>query len=139
MITELLALIQAAAPNYEATYEEAKMMNVAADLIDRTKGFIYVEEYYKGSYLTDKYMPAKRSTLQIYFCKFIDFHGTALDREVIRKEIESDAVMPVINALKANTNYPITSSIDFSLPLPRFDANEVSIMIQFSITEYTGC
>ena len=69
--------------------------------------------------------------MQIYFCKFTDLDNTASEREAIRNTIESEMILPLIDKLRISTFIDKNAEISFYNPGPRFDAHEVSVMLQF--------
>lgn len=138
MIQRLIDLITRVVPqNYEVTYEESSMMNIIADSLNRDKGVIYIEEYRSGTYNAEKYGSSKTTHLQIYFCKFTELHDTALQRENLRKTIEQEAILPFLQAYRAEY-LPLNSEqggVQFTADVPRFDANEVSICLKLNVKE----
>jgi len=134
MINKLLTILQEAVPSYEVSFEESRMMNVAADTIERYKGFAYIEEYRQGYYSFRGYKKTRTTRIQIYFCKFVDFQDNAINRELMREKIEEEAVLPFITRMNENDNFKQIERFDIGTPLPRFDANEVSIKLEFDLT-----
>ena len=134
MINKLLTILQEAVPSYEVSFEESRMMNVAADTIERYKGFAYIEEYRQGYYSIRGYQQTRTTRIQIYFCKFVDFQDNAINRELMREAIEEEAVLPFIAKMNEDTNFKQIERFDIATPLPRFDANEVSIKLEFDLT-----
>ena len=134
MINKLLEILKEAVPNYEVSFEEGRMMNVAADTIERYKGFAYIEEYRQGYYSFRGYQRTRTIRMQIYFCKFVDFQDNAINRELMREKIEEEAVLPFITMMNENDNFKQIERFDIGAPLPRFDANEVSIKLEFDLT-----
>ena len=134
MINKLLEILQKAVPSYEVSFEESRMMNVAADTIERYKGFAYIEEYRQGYYSFRGYKKTRTIRIQIYFCKFVDFQDNAINREMMRAKIEAEAVLPFVERMNENDNFKQIERFDISTPLPRFDANEVSIKLEFDLT-----
>ena len=134
MINKLLEILQKAVPSYEVSFEESRMMNVAADAIERYKGFAYIEEYRQGYYSFRGYKKTRTIRIQIYFCKFVDFQDNAINREMMRAKIEAEAVLPFVERMNENDNFKQIERFDISTPLPRFDANEVSIKLEFDLT-----
>lgn len=133
MIQKLLTDLQTIASDYFVTYEEAKMMNLTADTLQRYKGFVYIEEYRQGTYTAMKYGDCEKTTkIDVYFCKFAQMHSTALEREKLRSAIETESVKSTIQYLQNTYNI---KSISFACPVPRFDANEVSICLTFQLTQ----
>ena len=134
MINKLLDILKEAIPNYEVSFEESRMMNVAADTIERYKGFAYIEEYRQGYYSFRGFQRTRTTRLQIYFCKFVDFHDNAINRELMREKIEEEAVIPFVTKMNENDNFKQIERFDIATPLPRFDANEVSVRLEFDLT-----
>ena len=134
MINKLLTILQEAVPNYEVSFEESRMMNVAADKIERYKGFAYIEEYRQGYYSFRGYKKTRTTRIQIYFCKFVDFQDNAINRELMREKIEEEAVLPFITRMNEDDNFKQIERFDIGTPLLRFDANVVSIKLEFDLT-----
>ncbi len=139
MITKLLAIIKKANPEYEATFEEARMMNLRADGLNYTKGFAYIEEYRAGQYGLRGYVPAKTINVEIYFCKFGVMHANALDREQTRTTIENEIVRKFMDEYNASRDFEEVSTWNFYAPVPRFDSHEVSLKLQFPCRELNPC
>ncbi len=131
MIAQLKQIIQSSNPDYIVEFEESKMMNVKADEYPTGAKFAYIEEYVSGSYTKEKYLHKKILQIQVYFCMFTELHVDAIEREAIREQIESDIVIPFMDKYNASGVFDKVDTFKFSTPLPRFDANEVSIMLQF--------
>ena len=135
MFEELLNLIKQANSNYSATYDESKAMNVKTSCIERDAGFAYIEEFTQGSYKREKFVKNKTTKVQIYFCRFTEIHNEASEREKIRQQIETEIVLPFIDLYDeyAGINKPL--EYRFVQSLPRFDDNEVSIMLEFDVVK----
>ena len=137
MIQELKTLIESIedgntlSPLYPVEYEENKMMNLKADEKSLDARFAYIEEFVQGSYTRPKFVFQKITQVQIYFCRFAEFQNSAMDRENLRNQIESEIVRPFMNAYNDSGIFDRVDNFKFYTPLPRFDANEVSIMLQF--------
>jgi len=140
MLTELKTLIEKAAttvvgnktvPLYTVEYEEASMMNIAADEIKSTQPWAYIEEFVQGIYSKEKYAKQKSTQVQVYFCRFTEMQNTAEQREAIRAQIESEMVLPFMDVYNDAGIFDRVDNWRFYTPLPRFDANEISIMLQF--------
>ena len=134
MINKLLEILQEAVPSYEVSFEESRMMNVAVDTIERYKGFAYIEEYRQGYYSFRGYKKTRTTRIQIYFCKFVDFQDNVINRELMRVKIEEEAVLPFITRMNEDDTFKQIERFDIGTPLPRFDANEVSIKLEFDLT-----
>ncbi|MFV0392411.1 MAG: hypothetical protein ACK5KP_11110 [Paludibacteraceae bacterium] len=133
MIAQLKQIIQSANADYIVEFEESSMMNVRADKFKKGQKWAYIEEYRQGRYYKDKYTQRKSTIIQIYFCRFTNFQNNADQREVLRNEIENDIVLPFIDAFNVSGQFERVDEWQFFTPLPRFDANEVSIMLQFDL------
>ena len=140
MLTELKAIVETCAtvtvddvvkPLYPVEYEESKMINVTVDEKALYAKFAYIEEFTSGTYDKVKFIKQKSTQVQIYFCMFCEFENTAMDRDALREQIESEIVLPFMNAYNASGRFDVVDTFKFYTPLPRFDANEVSIMLQF--------
>ena len=140
MLSELKTIVETCAtvtvddvvkPLYPVEYEESKMINVTVDEKALGAKFVYIEEFTSGTYDKVKFIKQKSTQVQIYFCQFCAFQNTAMDRDALREQIESEIVLPFMNAYNASGKFEIVDTFKFYTPLPRFDANEVSIMLQF--------
>ena len=131
MITELKQIIQESNPAYIVEFEENKMMNVKVDEYPMGAKFAYIEEYISGSYTKEKYFHKKILQIQVYFCMFTELQVDAIQREAIREQIESEMVIPFMDKYNTSGIFDKVDTFKFLTPLPRFDANEVSIMLQF--------
>ena len=134
MINKLLEILKEAIPNYEVSFEESRMMNVAADAIERYKGFAYIEEYRQGYYSFRGFQRTRTTRIQIYFCKFVDLHDNAINRELMREKIEEEAVIPFITKMNENDTFKQIERFDIATPLPFFDAPAVSVRLEFDLT-----
>jgi len=131
MIEELKTIVTTSNALYEVQYEESKMMNLKADEKHSNARFAYIEEFTQGSYTRDKFVPQKTTQVQIYFCRFGEFHSSAMDRETLRSQIETEIVLPFMQKYNDSHLFDRIDNWKFFTPMPRFDANEVSIMLQF--------
>lgn len=113
---------------YGFIFEEARMMNVKAD--NKPFPCIFFEEYRDGKYNV-KYGIAKTTRVQLYFMKLVPMHSDAISRETLREQIEREAVKPFIKAYNESGLFNEVLEWRFFTPPPRFDVNEVSIMLQF--------
>lgn len=134
MLTELKQIIASANAAYTVEYEEASMMNITADKIKRDQPWAYIEEFVQGSY-TKKYGQSKTTQVQVYFCRFTEFQNTAEQREAIRAQIEGEIVLSFMEKYNASGVFSPVEVFKFFTPLPRFDANEISVMLQFDCTK----
>lgn len=132
MIQEITDLIQSVNPLYLVEYEESRMMNLRADEKSLDGRFCYIEEFTSGTYERNRFVPQKTTRISLYFCQFTTLHGTALDREAIREDIERTVIYPFINKYNDSGIFDRVEIWNFASPLPRFDANEVSVMLSFN-------
>lgn len=146
MIQELKTLIESILdgnnqPLYSIEYEETKMMNLKADEKSLDARFAYIEEFIQGSYTRAKLQyggwgqTQKITQVQIYFCRFGELQSSAMDRDAIRSQIESEIVLPFMNKYNDAGIFDRVDNWKFYTPLPRFDANEVSVMLQFNCNQ----
>jgi len=140
MLAELKTIVETCAtvtvnevvsPLYPVEYEENRMMNLNADEKSLDARFAYIEEFVSGAYAKGKFVKQKTTQVQIYFCRFCELQNTAMEREALRNQIESEAVLPFMEAYNNSGKFDRVDIFKFYTPLPRFDANEVSIMLQF--------
>lgn len=131
MLTNIKNLIATSNALYEVEYDESRMMNLKADQKSRDARFAYIEEFVKGSYTTENFRKKKSTTMQIYFCRFVDFETTAEIREAIRAEIETEIILPFISKMNTFNGFEAVKTFRYFTPPPRFDANEVSVMLEF--------
>ena len=111
------------------------MMNVRADGISYGQPFAYIEEFTRGEYGKQGYYRQKTVEVQIFFCRFCQLHNTAREREAIRAQIESEAVFPFMEEYKKESGLWQPEKWKFFIPIPRFDAHCISIMLLFDFKE----
>jgi hypothetical protein len=131
MLSKLEEIIKRVNPEYAVEYDELSMMNVRADEIAYTQPFAYIEEFTKGEYGKQGYFNQKTVEAQIWFCRFAQMQNTARERESLRKQIETEMIVPFMEEYKKESGLWQPQTWKFFTPPPRFDANEVSIMLQF--------
>jgi len=137
MINELKTIIESVEdgnllkPLYSVEYEESRMMNLTVDEKTLDAAFAYIEEFTQGSYSKPKFVKQKVTQVQIYFCRFGEMDSTSVQREAIRSQIESEMIFPFMEKYNASGLFERVDTWKFYTPLPRFDANEISIMLQF--------
>ena len=120
-------------PTYIVEYEESKMMNVKADNYKAGDSFVYIEEFISGRYVKEKFFKTKTMKMQIYFCKFTQFQVDASVREGLRNTIEAELVEPFMKEFEESNLFIDANLTNWNVyyPFPRFDANEVSVMLEF--------
>lgn len=143
--------------------DQARMLNVKVDTMERfvtdsdgnrvSSDFVYVEEPTTGYYDTPyQGYPTQRTIMQVYFCKFEPMANDAykgdtkfsknsptVGRLELKNQIEEQMVRPFLYLLKNSQlvkQFPeIMSTVRVLYPSPRFDANEVSVGLEFTFKQ----
>lgn len=143
--------------------DQARMLNVKVDTMERfvtdsdgnrtSSDFVYVEEPTTGYYDTPyRGYPTQRTTMQVYFCKFEPMANDAykgdtkfsknsptIGRLELKNQIEEQMVRPFLYLLKNSQlvkQFPeIMSTVRVLYPSSRFDANEVSVGLEFTFKQ----
>lgn len=143
--------------------DQARMLNVKVDTMERfvtdsdgnrvSSDFVYVEEPPTGYYDTPyRGYPTQRTIMQVYFCKFEPMANDAykgdtkfsknsptVGRLELKSQIEEQMVRPFLYLLKTSQlvkQYPeIMNTVRVLYPSARFDANEVSVGLEFTFKQ----
>lgn len=143
--------------------DQARMLNVKVDTMERfvtdsdgnrsSSDFVYVEEPTTGYYDTPyRGYPTQRTIMQVYFCKFEPMANDAYKGDTkfsknsptagrleLKSQIEEQMVRPFLYLLKTSQlvkQYPeIMNTVRVLYPSPRFDANEVSVGLEFTFKQ----
>lgn len=143
--------------------DQARMLNVKVDTMERfvtdsdgnrtSSDFVYVEEPTTGYYDTPyRGHPTQRIIMQVYFCKFEPMTNDAykgdtkfsknsptIGRLELKNQIEEQMVRPFLYLLKTSQlvkQYPeIMTTVRVLYPSSRFDANEVSVGLELTVTQ----
>ena len=143
--------------------DQARMLNVKVDTMERfvtdsdgnrtSSDFVYVEEPTTGYYDTPyRGYPTQRTIMQVYFCKFEPMANDAykgdtkfsknsptIGRLELKNQIEEQMVRPFLYLLKNSQlvkQYPdIMNTVRALYPSARFDANEVSVGLEFTFKQ----
>lgn len=143
--------------------DQARMLNVKVDTMERfvtdsdgnrvSSDFVYVEEPTTGYYdIPYRGYQKQRTIMQIYFCKFEPMANDAykgdtkfsqnsptIGRLELKNQIEEQMVRPFLYFLKTSElglRHPeIFNTIRIMYPSPRFDANEVSVGLELTVTQ----
>lgn len=143
--------------------DQARMLNVKVDTTERfvtdsdgnrvSSDFVYVEEPTTGYYdIPYRGHQKQRTIMQIYFCKFETMANDAykgdtefsqnsptIGRLELKNQIEEQMVRPFLYFLKTSElglRHPeIFNTIRIMYPSPRFDANEVSVGLELTVTQ----
>lgn len=143
--------------------DQARMLNVKVDTMERfvtdsdgnrvSSDFVYVEEPTTGYYdIPYRGHQKQRTIMQIYFCKFEPMANDAykgntkfsknsptVGRLELKSQIEEQMVRPFLYLLKTSQlvkQYPeIMNTVRVLYPPARFDANEVSVGLELTVTQ----
>ena len=143
--------------------DQARMLNVKVDTMERfvtdsdgnrvSSDFVYVEEPTTGCYDTPyRGYPTQRTIMQVYFCKFepmandaykgdtkFNKNSPTVGRLELKSQIEEQMVRPFLYLLKTSQlvkQYPeIMNTVRVLYPSARFDANEVSVGLEFTFKQ----
>lgn len=143
--------------------DQARMLNVKVDTMERfvtdsdgnrvSSDFVYVEEPTTGYYDTPyRGYPTQRTIMPVYFCKFepmandaykgdtkFNKNSPTVGRLELKSQIEEQMVRPFLYLLKTSQlvkQYPeIMNTVRVLYPSSRFDANEVSVGLEFTFKQ----
>lgn len=143
--------------------DQARMLNVKVDTMERfvtdsdgnrvSSDFVYVEEPTTGYYdIPYRGHQKQRTIMQIYFCKFEPMANDAykgdtkfsqnsptIGRLELKSQIEEQMVRPFLYLLKTSQlvkQHPeIMNTVRVLYPSSRFDANEVSVGLELTVTQ----
>lgn len=163
IITLIRNMIKMVNPLAVFECDQARMLNVKVDTMERfvtdsdgnqtSSDFVYVEEPTTGYYDTPyRGYPTQRTIMQVYFCKFEPMANDAykgdtkfsknsptIGRLELKNQIEEQMVRPFLYLLKSSPlvlRYPdIMNTVRVLYPSPRFDANEVSVGLEFTFKQ----
>lgn len=163
IITIIRKMVKMVNPLAVFECDQARMLNVKVDTMERfvtdsdgnrtSSDFVYVEEPTTGYYDTPyRGYPAQRTIMQVYFCKFEPMANDAykgdtkfsknsptVGRLELKSQIEEQMVRPFLYLLKTSQlvkQYPeIMNTVRVLYPSPRFDANEVSVGLEFTFKQ----
>ena len=163
IITLIRNMIKVINPLAVFECDQARMLNVKVDTMERfvtdsdgnrvSSDFVYVEEPTTGYYdIPYRGHQKQRTIMQIYFCKFEPMANDAykgdtkfsqnsptIGRLELKSQIEEQMVRPFLYLLKTSQlvkQYPeIMNTVRVLYPSPRFDANEVSVGLELTVTQ----
>lgn len=163
IITIIRKMVKMVNPLAVFECDQARMLNVKVDTMERfvtdsdgnrtSSDFVYVEEPTTGYYDTPyRGYPTQRTIMQVYFCKFEPMANDAykgdtkfsknsptIGRLELKSQIEEQMVRPFLYLLKTSQlakQYPeIMNTVRVLYPSPRFDANEVSVGLEFTFKQ----
>lgn len=131
MLEQLKEILNTTNSSYEIIYEEKHIMNVKVDELNKEQSFVYIEEFIRGRFTQEKYRKTRTMQMQIYFSKFVEMHENALVRQALRDQIENEIVLKFMSVYEASNYFANVENWNIYYPLPRWDANEVSVMLEF--------
>lgn len=163
IITIIRDMVKMVNPRAVFECDQARMLNVKVDTMERfvtdsdgnrvSSDFVYVEEpttsYYDTPY---RGYPTQRTIMQVYFCKFepmandaykgdtkFNKNSPTVGRLELKSQIEEQMVRPFLYLLKTSQlvkQYPeIMNTVRVLYPSSRFDANEVSVGLEFAFKQ----
>lgn len=137
LIGTMKTIAQGAIPSYRFEFEGRNMENVKAD--DGTFPLIFFEEYVQrdGQY-TARYGWRKRQPVELYFLRLAPLDADAVTREALREQIETEAVLPFIEALNGSGVFERVDEVRVVAVPPMFDANAVGLLLSFDVV-YKTC
>lgn len=163
IITIIRNMVKIVNPMAVFECDQARMLNVKVDTMERfvtdsdgnqvSSDFVYVEEPTTGYYDTPyRGYPTQRTIMQVYFCKFEPMANDAykgdtkfsknsptVGRLELKSQIEEQMVRPFLYLLKTSQlvkQYPeIMNTVRVLYPSSRFDANEVSVGLEFTFKQ----
>lgn len=163
IITIIRDMVKMVNPRAVFECDQARMLNVKVDTMERfvtdsdgnrvSSDFVYVEEPTTGYYDTPyRGYPTQRTIMQVYFCKFEPMANDAykgdtkfsqnsptIGRLELKNQIEEQMVRPFLYLLKTSQlvkQYPeIMNTVRVLYPSSRFDANEVSVGLEFTFKQ----
>jgi hypothetical protein len=163
IITIIRNMVKVVNPLAVFECDQARMLNVKVDTMERfvidsdgnrtSSDFVYVEEPTTGYYDTPyRGYPTQRTIMQVYFCKFEPMANDAykgdtkfsknsptIGRLELKNQIEEQMVRPFLYLLKNSQlvkQYPdIMNTVRVLYPSARFDANEVSVGLEFTFKQ----
>ena len=131
MLEKIKSIIEQANADYVVEYDEGNMFNIRADGFARGTKYAYIEEFKEGEINMQGNFEADKLRLNIYFSVIPEQELNAIGREQIREAIKAEIVKPFIKAFIDSHHFSSNKLFKYYYPLSRFDANEVSVMIDF--------
>ena len=154
IIDYIETLCTSANPDYRFLHEEAEMINVKIDGFTRGTKFVYVEAVRNGAFVRNRVgVRSKTLTLRVFFCQFTEFGndmraafipgGRVTSHEKKNEEIltaiENEIVEPFVklldtpDAMRRLTLGQPWTRLPFQYPPSRYDSNEISVMLEFTV------
>lgn len=131
MLEKIKNIIEQADADYVVEYDEGNMFNIRADGFDRGTKYAYIEEFKEGEINMQGNFESDKLRLNIYFSVIPEQELNAIGREQIREAIKAEIVKPFIKAFIDSPHFSSNKLFKYYYPLSRFDANEISVMLDF--------
>lgn len=131
MLKKIKNIIEQANTDYVVEYDEGNMFNIRADGFARGTKYAYIEEFKEGEINMQGNFEADKLRLNIYFSVIPEQELNAIGREQIREAIKAEIVKPFIKAFIDSPHFSSNKLFKYYYPLSRFDANEISVMLDF--------
>lgn len=131
MLEKIKNIIEQANADYVVEYDEGNMFNVRADGFARGTKYAYIEEFKEGEIDMQGFFEKDKLRLNIYFSEIPKEELNAIGREQIREAIKAEIVKPFIKAFIDSPHFSSNKLFKYYYPLSRFDANEISVMLDF--------
>lgn len=134
-LMQLKEIVAKVLPQWLVSVDEAQMVNIGAECLDREEGVVYIEEFVSG---TTTFNRGSREIyhFEITFLVFDAFEPSAEHREELRESVIDPAIRTLEEHL--NRNYGI-EVFNFNTLPKGFDANEVLKTITFDMGGLAGC
>lgn len=131
MLEKIKSIIEQANADYVVEYDEGNMFNIRADGFARGTKYAYIEEFKEGEIDMQGFFEKDKLRLNIYFSEIPKEELNAIAREQIRETIKAEIVKPFIKAFIDSPHFSSNKIFKYYYPLSRFDANEISVMLDF--------
>jgi hypothetical protein len=129
---QLKEIVAKVLPQWLVSVDEAQMVNIGAECLDREEGVVYIEEFNTAMLGNTRFGVKLETKHEITFCVFSEFQKNAEEREQEREE----RIMPAVYAVQKEL-MKLQDGIVFTMDkFPRgFDANEILVHITFTTTD----
>ncbi len=134
MFEKLTTILTAANPDYRIESDTEVMQQLGNNNYANGTKYVYVEEYVEGVY-SKKYYRKKETQARLWFCRYALAASTPEERRQIRREMEEEIILPFIDAYEKQRLFGAIEDFRFDILPPRFDNNEVNIVLEFNVIE----
>lgn len=154
IIDYIETLCASANPDYVFMHEEADMINMKIDGLNRGSKFVYVEAVRTGAYVRNRFgVKSKTLNVRVFFCQFTNFGNdmratfipggrvsshekkneeilTSIETEVVDRFVD---LLDTPEAMKRLTLGQPWQRLPFQYPPSRYDGDELSVMLEFTV------